>query len=230
MSRKLMVAALALVTAVGTAFPANAADYTVSVSGATNLNPAEATVTVNVANVPEGQGIYFMLCEGTTADPRPTNCSTEHQAWVTGAASALRMGASRLLPVNEFKVAANFVTRTGERVNCATTQCGVFVRRDHFGTADVSLDRFFPITFSAAAAAPAASQATARIGTFNGRVAVRVTGAAGKTVAVKIGGRWVTREITSNSQVVSWRAGKGNVNVRVFVDRQPVTSGAVNVR
>jgi hypothetical protein len=228
MSKKLMVAAVALATAIGSALPASAADFSVSLNGASNFDPAGATVSINVANVPEGQGIYFMLCEGTTGTPRPANCSTEHQAWLTTAASSLRMGATMLLPVNEFKVAANFAARDGSRINCLTGNCGVFVRRDHFGTADISLDRFFPITFSAAPAAVA--QSSAKIGTFNGRVAVRVTGAAGKNVAVQIGGRWVTRAITSDSQLVSWRAGNGNVNVRVFIDRQEVSSARLNVR
>lgn len=210
---KRLLVALATTALLASPLQAIASSFEVSIPRATNLDPANPSVTINVSGIPEGQGIYFMLCEGTTATPRPANCSAEHQSWLTVAPASLRMGAIPALPVNEFKIASKFATRTGAQVDCTTGNCGVLIRRDHFGTTDLSLDRFIPITF--AVAKPAAN---AIIGSFGNRVAVRVFGGEGKNVSIRVAGRWVKAPLTTNNVLKSFRVGAKSVNVEVFLD------------
>ena len=205
--KKLLVS-LSTIGLLATGVSAQANEFSVSIVQTTNL-AKETTLSVAVANAPAEQGFYLMLCEGTAASPRPANCSTTHQAWLTTAASSLRMGATPALPVNEFKIASEFETRTGTKVNCEQVKCGVFVRRDHFAGTDTTLDRFIPITFAAPVTAP---RVAALVGSFNNRVAVRVWGAEGSELAIKIGGRWIKSNVESNNQLLSFRAG-GNVNI-----------------
>lgn len=221
MMKRLMVA-LATTAMLAAPLQANAATFEASIAQATNLDPATTALTINVSGIPDGQGIYFMLCEGTVTVPRPTNCSTENQAWLSTAPASLRMGAIPALPVNEFKIVSKFTTRSGAQVDCTTTSCGVLVRRDHFGTTDLSLDRFIPITF--AAPRPAAN---AIIGSFGNRVAVRVFGGAGKDVSIRIAGRWIKAPLTENNVLKSFRVGAKSVNVEVFLDGQRLSQQRV---
>lgn len=219
--RKLLVA-LATTAMLAAPLQANAASFEASIPKATNLDLTNTAVSINVSGIPAGQGIYFMLCEGSVAIPRPTNCSTEHQSWLSIVPATFRMGAIPALPVNEFKIASSFTTRSGAMVDCTKTSCGVLIRRDHFGTADLSLDRFFPVTF-----APPRTTATATIGTFGNRVTVRVLGGEGKPLSVRIGGRWITTTLADNNVVKTFRAGRSSVNVEVFVERQRVSQQQV---
>lgn len=203
---------------------ANASTFEVSIPQAKNLDLASTELTINVSGIPDGQGIYFMLCEGTTATPRPTNCSTEYQSWLSTAPASLRMGAVPALPVSEFKIGAKFTTRSGAQVDCTNGGCGVLVRRDHFGTTDLSLDRFIPITF----AAPRPT-ANAIIGSFGNRVAVRVFGGAGKNVSIRIAGRWVKAPLTENNVLKSFRVGAKSVSVEVFLDGQRLSKQRVTL-
>ena len=212
-----------LATASLLSFPvvAQAATFEVTVPN-TKLELTTSSLTINVSGVPEGQGIYFMLCEGSSATPRPTNCSTDNQAWLSTAPSALRMGAVPVLAVNDFKVATKFATRSGAQVDCTVSACGVFVRRDHFGTADQTLDKFFPITFSAPK-----PQVSALIGSFDNRVAVRVFGAESQQLSVKISGRWFKSMISANNSLRSFRVGAKAVNVEVFVGGERISERRV---
>lgn len=221
---KKMLVALATLTLIGTSVPALADGLTVSVEKATGLSSPETTLKVSVSGIPQDQGIYLMLCEGESANPRPANCSATHQAWLTMAASSLRMGAAAALPVNDFKIASSFSTRAGVAVDCTTSKCGVFVRRDHFGSADTTLDRFIPISFPAPK--PAVS---ALIGNFENRVAVRFYGAAGQTATIKVGGRWVKVALTENNQLIALKTAGKSVPVQVFVDRVKVAQKNVKL-
>ncbi len=221
---KKMLVAMATLTLIGTSVPALADGLTVSVDKAAGLSTPEATLKVSVSGIPQDQGIYLMLCEGEAAAPRPTNCSAAHQAWLTTAASSIRMGATAALPINDFKIASSFSTRAGVAVDCTTSKCGVFVRRDHFGSADVTLDRFIPISF----AAPR-PEVSALIGTFEKRIAVRIYGAAGQTATIKVGGRWVKVTLTENNQLIALKTAGKSVPVQVFVDRVKVAQKNVKL-
>lgn len=221
--KKLLVAIAAIALSAAT-LPASANGYDVSISKADGLAIPEASVTVSVAGIPQEQGIYLMLCEGTSANPRPVNCSAAHQAWLSTAASALRMGAAAALPINEFKIASSFSTRAGVAVDCTTAKCGVFVRRDHFGSADVSLDRFIPVSF-----ATPKPKVSALVGGFENRVAIRVFGAAGEVVKVKLGGRWIGTALTQNNQLISFRTGAKSVPVQVYLNGVKLSEGTVKL-
>jgi hypothetical protein len=65
----------------------------------------------------------------------------------------------------------------------------------------------------------ATAEVTAVIGSFNGRVAVRVENAKGSTVSVKIGKSWYKYSAISNNYLQSWKSRKGtSVAVSVYVD------------
>jgi hypothetical protein len=65
----------------------------------------------------------------------------------------------------------------------------------------------------------AAVEAVAKIGSFNGRVAVRVENAKGSDVSVKIGKQWYKFVAKNNNYLQSWKSRKGtSVAVSVYVD------------
>ena len=65
----------------------------------------------------------------------------------------------------------------------------------------------------------AAVEPVAKIGSFNGRVAVRVENAKGSTISVKIGRSWYKYNALNNNYLQSWKSRKGaSVAVSVYVD------------
>jgi hypothetical protein len=65
----------------------------------------------------------------------------------------------------------------------------------------------------------AAVEPVAKIGSFNGRVAVRVENAKGSTISVKIGRQWYKYNALNNNYLQSWKSRKGaSVAVSVYVD------------
>ena len=65
----------------------------------------------------------------------------------------------------------------------------------------------------------AAVEPVAKIGSFNGRVAVRVENAKGSTISVKIGRSWYKYSALNNNYLQSWKSRKGaSVAVSVYVD------------
>jgi hypothetical protein len=62
-------------------------------------------------------------------------------------------------------------------------------------------------------------EVAAKIGSFNGRVAVRVENAKGSTISVKIGRSWYKYSALNNNYLQSWKSRKGaSVAVSVYVD------------
>jgi hypothetical protein len=65
----------------------------------------------------------------------------------------------------------------------------------------------------------AAVEPTAKVGSFNGRVAVRVENAKGSTISVKVGKQWYKYNALNNNYLQSWKSRKGtSVAVSVYVD------------
>lgn len=148
------VAALAAVSALTAVAPAQAADFGVTADKTQHLTIAGDTVTVTLANVPAGQGIYLRLCAGTLADvakARPADCvGMDKTVWASTAASSLAQHASDATKVQAVPVIAQF-TSAGKIIDCTVVSCGIHVRRDHLGgSTDFALDRFIPVTFGAA--------------------------------------------------------------------------------
>lgn len=112
------------------------------------------TVSVTLANLPEGRGVYVLQCAAPeTAGARPTLCNATTQQWVTatvppGTPGVAAPGAPVRLAVAAAFTSVNRATNQSTTVDCSTRQCGVFVRLDHFATMDRSLDTFIPVSFS----------------------------------------------------------------------------------
>ena len=128
--------------------PAQAANgFAATLDKSTALVAAGDTIKVTMANVPAGAGMYVQQCAAsTTAGVRPTNCNGRG-IWVTSTVAAGTPGTAAPGSVISLPVSASFTTAAGTSINCMSTQCGVFTRRDHFATADTSLDSFTAIAF-----------------------------------------------------------------------------------
>ena len=77
----------------------------------------------------------------------------------------------------------------------------------------------------------AAVEPVAKIGSFNGRVAVRVENAKGSTISVKIGRQWYKYSALNNNYLQSWKSRKGaSVAVSVYVDGDLQNVQTITVR
>lgn len=145
----LAITATAIVTSGAISSPAIAASpLTVTVSKTTSLASAGEAVSVSVAGVPSGQGVYVYQCASTVASPRPdsTVCRSgmTDSLWLTttGAGGSGDVSLTHQLSLlKEFTIGAN-------SFDCSVDACGIFVRRDHVGgSTDFSLDTIVPIEF-----------------------------------------------------------------------------------
>jgi len=211
------IAALTAVAALSAGTPAQAADFSVTADKSKNLVAAGDTVTVTLANLPTGQGVYLRLCAGTLADvakARPADCvGMDKTVWASSLAAALRQGATEAAEPKAVAVVAQF-TSAGKTIDCAVVACGIHVRRDHFGGTDFSLDRFIPVTFAAAApTAPAAPTAVASVAA--GKVQIQVANAKGKSVTFVVGNKKYVRTVNSDAYTFTTAAAKGAKTVKV---------------
>jgi len=211
------IAALTAVAALGASTPAQAADFSVTADKSKNLAAAGDTVTITLANLPTGQGVYLRLCAGTLADvakARPADCvGMDKTVWASSLAAALRQGATEAAESKAVAVVAQF-TSAGKTIDCAVVACGIHVRRDHFGGTDFSLDRFIPVTFAAAApTAPAAPTAVASVAA--GKVQIQVANAKGKSVTFVVGNKKYVRTVNSDAYTFTTAAAKGAKTVKV---------------
>jgi hypothetical protein len=188
----LAVFAAAAAVVAGVSSPALAAPATIAVSPTGQLDRAVASVSVTVGNVPAGQGVYVMYCQQPAAGARPTACFGRG-VWASTDAKMTAQGAVALTGALSLPVALQFTPQGGTAVDCEKTVCGVFVRRDHMGPSDLSLDAFSPIAFVPAIKPVVTAVAEA------GRVLFTVQGFNGKTLAIDFGGRAISRAIIADS-------------------------------
>ena len=205
------IAALTAAAALTATTPAQAADFAVTADKTSNLAVAGDTVTVTLANLPAGQGVYLRLCAGTLADvvkARPAECvGMDKTVWVSSLASALRQGAVEASGPQAVSVVAQF-TAGGKAIDCSAVSCGIHVRRDHFGGTDFSLDRFIPLTFGTPAP-------TAQASVVAGKVQILVANAKGQTVTFVVAGKKYVRAINSDDYKFTVAAAKGAKSVKV---------------
>jgi hypothetical protein len=204
------IAALTAVAALTATTPAQAADFSVTADKSQNLGLAGDTVTVTLANLPAGQGVYLRLCAGTLTDvvkARPTDCvGMDKTVWASSSPAALAQGATDASKPKAVAVVAQF-TSAGKTIDCAAVSCGIHVRRDHFGGTDFSLDRFIPVTFGA----PAPSAVAAVVA---GKVQIQVANAKGQTVTFVVAGKKYVRAINSDKYTFTVAAAKGAKSVK----------------
>lgn len=228
------IAALTAVAALGASTPAQAADFSVTADKSKNLVAAGDTVTVTLANLPTGQGVYLRLCAGTLADvakARPADCvGMDKTVWASSLAAALRQGATDAAEPKAVAVVAQF-TSAGKTIDCAVVACGIHVRRDHFGGTDFSLDRFIPVTFAAAApTAPTAPTAVASVAA--GKVKIQVANAKGQKVTFVVGNKKYVRTVNSDAYTFTAAAAKGakTVKVSAVLGSRSIGSAQLNLK
>jgi len=223
--KKTLLAATTLALALTGITPAMASDFSFVASKTQNLSYEGETIEVTLNNVPEGQGVYVRLC-AVVPTGRPTDCFGAG-TWATTDPAALRMGA---VPIVNGKVqlAVKGAFQTGgtsfggqvtplRDVDCSVVECAVHTRRDHFGTADTSMDAWSPVTFAAPAAA-----GTVNVGSFNGKLVVYALGLDGARISWKVAGRWGVANAqgnTLNRFDRPVRAAGRDVVVEIYVDR-----------
>lgn len=126
--------------------PASAA-VAASLSKSTDLAYTGENITVTTT-VPAGQGIYVRLCKSPEAGAsRPTLCYGQG-SWASLDSTSLSQGAVTAANPITLAVKATF-TASGSSVDCSTGSCVVFIRRDHLGSGDLSLDMTIPVSFAA---------------------------------------------------------------------------------
>lgn len=122
--------------------------YGVTVQPTTNL-PTTGSVSVTITGLPEDEGVYVRLCAKPAAGQRPKDSDCDGQGvWALDrypygpppTDGTVRKPSDGPFPLS--------IRATFGSVDCRTTECGVFVRRDHRAGADTSRDRFIPVTFA----------------------------------------------------------------------------------
>ena len=162
------VISVAVVSVLLTAVPAQvSAAVGVSVSKTAKLTDLEV-VSIRLANVPAGQGVYVSKCFKPTLAQRAATglvCNgsvteTGTMIWATtdgqrGSQSA--NGELVLMMRSRFtKVDANGASKT---YDCGASNCSLFIYRDHRGITDTALDTIVPLKFL-----PSQTVAVAKLG------------------------------------------------------------------
>lgn len=144
---------LAATAAVLGGAPAHAVDaFVVTVTPTTGIPAAGGDVTVSFSGIPTDEGVYVVQCATTSASPRPTtsvNCANANMEWLSTKAANIGAALDATVP-QTFHVLPTFKV-SATTFDCRTTACGLFVRRDHEGSGDTSLDTLVPLSLLAAA-------------------------------------------------------------------------------
>ena len=143
-----LAALAAMIIPVGGALAA----VTATLSKSTNLINGEQ-ITVTLAGVPAGQGVYIQQCHQPKVGLRAATglkCNgslqqTDVMIWAT--MDGARGSQSAATPLT-FTVRRS-VTVGSENLSCGVSDCALFIFRDHRGPQDVSLDTIVPLTFLA---------------------------------------------------------------------------------
>ena len=138
-----------------TVSPANAA-VSATLNKTSDIAMAGETLTITLSGIPAGQGVYVRLCKNTDPSIRPSLCQGGAMggAWASLSASSLAQGAVNAANPIDLAVSGQF-TSSGTSVDCTIDNCVIFIRRDHLGSGDLTLDTRIPVTFSTASAAVA---------------------------------------------------------------------------
>ena len=150
------VISVAVVSMLLTALPAQvSAAVGVSVNKSAKLTDLEV-VSIKLANVPAGQGVYVSQCFKPTLGQRAATglvCNgsvteTGTMIWATTDAQRGSQAATSelvLMMRSRFtKVDANGASKT---YDCGVANCSLFIYRDHRGITDTALDTIVPLKF-----------------------------------------------------------------------------------
>lgn len=206
--RKITATLVSLAALAGFSLPAHADTYSVSVSKTTAISRAGETVSVTLNGIPAGEGVYVRYCATPASGVRPTQCDGQGM-WATLDATWLAYGAVSAASPVSLPVKLTF-TSGGATVDCASVGCGVFVRRDHLGSTDYTLDSFTPVTFEAL------PEPFAKVTANGSRVKIRVANFVGNQVRVRVGNHVYHRPVVDGAASFNVYRPENNFTVQVF--------------
>jgi hypothetical protein len=152
-------AAVALISLVP-ATPVSAA-VTVNVSKTAALVNGEE-VTITLAGIPAGQGVYIRQCYKPTTGQRDVSglkCNGSQKRisdmiWASTNPAFLRQGATNAAMSLTLSLKTTVVMydevdgkTVKETLSCGASDCAIFVHRDHLGPQDTALDSIVQLTF-----------------------------------------------------------------------------------
>jgi hypothetical protein len=177
-------------------------EYSVQVSKTAAISYAGENLKVNVLGLTGTQGVYVRLCKAGATGERPAICDG---LGVWASLSSAQQGFGAVNAASELTLAAKSKFGSGvAAVDCTKTSCVVFVRRDHLGGPDLSLDRVIPLTFNA----PPAPVISARAGKSGTSFVFVIKNAKAKSIKVIVGTSVKTVKPTSDSYTVKISVGK----------------------
>lgn len=177
-------------------------EYSVQVSKTAAISYAGENLKVNVLGLTGTQGVYVRLCQSVSSGERPAVCDGLG-VWASLSSAQQAFGA--VDAANELTLSVKSKFGSGATaVDCAKTACVIFVRRDHLGGPDLSLDRIIPLTFTA----PPAPAISARAGKYGTSFMFVIKNAKAKSIKVTVGSLVKTVKPTSDSYTVKISVGK----------------------
>lgn len=178
------------------------AEYGVQVSKTSAIAFAGENLKVKVLGLTGTQGIYVRLCQAAASGERPTLCDG---LGVWASLSPAQQGFGAVDAANELTlpVKPSFVSGAST-VDCVKNSCVVFVRRDHLGGPDLSLDKVIPLTFVAPPVAALSATATKSGSNF----VFVIKNAKAKTIKVTVGSVMKTISKNSDNYTVQFAIGK----------------------
>lgn len=161
-SRRMLFAVVSAAVALTSLVPATpvSAAVTVNVSKTAALVNGEE-VTITLAGIPAGQGVYIRQCYKPTTGQRDASglkCNGSLQRisdmiWASTDSVWLRRGAANAATPLTLSLKTTVVMYEAdgktvkETLSCGASDCAIFVHRDHLGLQDTALDSIVPLTF-----------------------------------------------------------------------------------
>ncbi len=152
-------------TSLDTHIPLTFSPVGVVISKSAGIADAGEDLTVSLAGVPSGNGLYVRECQQSLTAARPTLCNGMG-VWTSLDSGSIAQHATDASRPQTLSVQGLF-TSNSTTVDCSVVVCGVFIRRDHVDGSDVSLDTFIPLTFTAPSKVAQTLSPTLATGTYS---------------------------------------------------------------
>ena len=152
-------------TSLDTHIPLTFSPVGVTLSKSTGIADAGENLTVTLSGIPAGNGVYVRQCQQAAGSARPTLCNGMGVWASLDSGSQAQMATDASLP--QTLAVAGLFTSNSTTVDCNKVVCGVFIRRDHLGGSDLSLDTFIPLTFTTPAKVSQTIVPSLAVGTYS---------------------------------------------------------------
>ena len=133
-------------TSLDTHIPLTFTPVGVTLNKSTAIADGGENLTVTLTGIPSGNGVYIRQCQQSQTSARPTLCNGMGVWTSLDPGSQAQTATDATLP--QTLPVAGLYTSNSTTVDCNKVVCGIFIRRDHLGASDLSLDTFIPLTFS----------------------------------------------------------------------------------